>query len=395
IYNSSNASGIVTEGKPLVSSPKECALSIDDGPLDIDSKDCESGERSGVNEETFASPTRKSSNATITSLSRKGSNSSITSTDSKPHESVMKSTLKDLSDEKLELDKIEWEKNIDLPSYIWAETICLFERVKQFKEMKNRQPHRKKNHILASLLYILCRQHGLPRTFMEICSAAGIRKQEIGAYYRLMNKLLTNNGLSVGANGPNKMVDSAEFLKRWCQHLRLQSHILDAAIHVYKQANVQNITTGKCPLSVGAAAIWLSVNSWNEARTQHWNRSLEDDEFIRLEQKDVAQVAGVVNATLNSCYKTLSQVKDNLLPPDFLEKAKTLPNRRQPSVETKNGSDNRRGSSSSGDETVEIKEESVEVKVEVDSLEESLRRSTIRTKKSEGEEKRLHRKLKG
>ncbi|CAG8499046.1 44_t:CDS:2 [Paraglomus brasilianum] len=401
IYNSASSSGIVTEGKPLVSSPKECAFSLENGSLGIDSKDCESGERSGANEETLP-PTRKSSNATIISLSRKGSNSSSASTDSKPHEPVMsptvrrKSTLKDSSDEKLELDKIEWEKNIDLPSYIWAETICLFEQVKQFKEMKNRQPHRKKNHILASLLYILCRQHGLPRTFMEICSAAGIRKQEIGTYYRLMNKLLSNNGLSVGANGPNKMVDSAEFLKRWCQHLRLQSHILDAAIHVYKQANTQNITTGKCPLSVGAAAIWLSVNSWNEARTQHWNRSHEDDEYIRLEQKDVAQVAGVVNATLNSCYKTLSQVKDNLLPPEFLEKAKKLPNRRQPAVESKNGSDNRRGSSESGDETVEIKEESVEVKVEVDSLEESFRKSTIRNKKIEVEEKRLHhRKLKG
>jgi hypothetical protein len=47
---------------------------------------------------------------------------------------------------------------------------------------------------------------------MEICSAAGIRKQEIGSYYRLMNKLLKDNGLSVGSNGPNKMVDSAEFL---------------------------------------------------------------------------------------------------------------------------------------------------------------------------------------
>jgi len=109
----------------------------------------------------------------------------------------------------------------------------------------------------------------------------------------------------------------------------------------------------------------------------------------------VAQVAGVVNATLNSCYKTLLQVKDNLLPPEFLEKAKKLPNRRQPSVETKDDLDNRPVSSSSGDETVEIKEENVQVKVEVESLEESFRRSTIRNRKSEGEEKRLHRKLKG
>ncbi|CAG8440852.1 12552_t:CDS:2 [Acaulospora colombiana] len=236
----------------------------------------------------------------------------------RPYPPRRRSTMRD--DEKLELDAIEWEKNIEIPHHIWEETLRVFEIVKHSKEMKNRQPHRKRNHILASILFILCRQNGLPRTFVEICNAASIRKQEIGSYYRLMLKVFENNGLGGGSNGT---VDSAEYLKRWCQNLKLPPHILDAAIHVYKQASELNITTGKCPVSVGAASIWLSISSWNEMRSK-WNTN-DDHEQIKCEHKDVAQAAGVVNATLVGCFKNLSKYKEKLLPAEFLQEAKTRP----------------------------------------------------------------------
>ncbi|CAG8437439.1 15530_t:CDS:2 [Funneliformis caledonium] len=231
-----------------------------------------------------------------------------------------RSTMRD--DEKLELDNIEWEKNIEIPHNIWEETLKVFEIVKQSKEMKNRQPHRKRNHILASILFILCRQNGLPRTFVEICNAASIRKQEIGTYYRLMLKVFESNGLGGGTNGTSlRTVDSAEYLKRWCQNLKLPTHILDAAIHVYKQASELNITTGKCPVSVGAASIWLSISTWNEARTKAYSNITDDAELIKVEHKDVAAAAGVVNATLVGCYKNLLKYKEQLLPEKFLMEA--------------------------------------------------------------------------
>jgi hypothetical protein len=78
----------------------------------------------------------------------------------------------------------------------------------------------------------------------------------------------------------------------------------------------------------------------------------------------------VVNATLNSCYKTLLQYKDDLLPPDFLAKAKKLPNRRQPVAESNNGSEDRRDSSESGEETADMRdEENAEVEDEGGNVE--------------------------
>jgi transcription initiation factor TFIIIB Brf1 subunit/transcription initiation factor TFIIB len=62
--------------------------------------------------------------------------------------------------------------------------------VKRLKELKNRQPVRKRDAILAAILYIVCRDEGSPRTFSEICTASGVRRGDIGAYYRLMLKVL-------------------------------------------------------------------------------------------------------------------------------------------------------------------------------------------------------------
>nr|CAG8481875.1 12753_t:CDS:10 [Entrophospora candida] len=280
---------------------------------------------------TIASITNTVSSA-LSSGNRNTSISSLSSTvttngRARPSPTRRKSTIRE-NDERLELAAIEWEKNIEIPHHIWEETLRIFEIVKHSKEMKNRQPHRKRNHILASILFILCRRNGLPRTFVEICQAASIRKQEIGTYYRLMQKVFESNGLGGGNHGVPRTVDSSEYLKRWCQNLKLPDHILNAAIHVYRQASELNITTGKCPVSVGAASIWLSISSWNESRTI-WNAT-DDQEVIKCEHKDVASAAGVVNATLVGCFKNLSKFKEQLLPSGFIEEAKKrspFPNR--------------------------------------------------------------------
>ncbi|PKC66912.1 hypothetical protein RhiirA1_418763, partial [Rhizophagus irregularis] len=136
-----------------------------------------------------------------------------------------------------------------------------------------------------------------------------------------MLKVFESNGLGDGSNGT---VDSAEYLKRWCQNLKLPQHILNAAIHVYRQASELNITTGKCPVSVGAASIWLSIHAWNETRTSTYSHTVhtDDAELIKVEHKDVATAAGVVNATLVGCFKNLLRFKEQLLPEGFLKEAR-------------------------------------------------------------------------
>lgn len=152
---------------------------------------------------------------------------------------------------------------------------------------------------------------------------------------------------------------------RWCESLSLPPEVRPAAVHVFSQANTLNLTSGKCPSSVGAAAIYLCIYSWNDARrvahcqryqcpgcwrgipscslashnaaatlangsapvctptmAPHDHPDAEDDaRWIRKEHKDVANAVGVVSATLMGCFKNLAPDRARLIPEEFLKVA--------------------------------------------------------------------------
>ncbi|KAF9980388.1 Transcription initiation factor IIB [Modicella reniformis] len=225
----------------------------------------------------------------------------------------------------------EWVSRLAMPESAWEESYKTYEKVKRFKELKNRQPVRKRDAILAAILYIVCRDQGAPRTFSEICSASNVKRGDIGSYYRLMRKILEPKGASASARD----TDAEAFMTRWCESLSLSPLIRKAAVHVFSVAGTLNLTSGKCPSSVGAASIYLCIFAWNDARrTANCRRYqcsgcqcqssaehpllMNDERSIKKEAKDVAIAVGVVSATLMGCFKNLSPEKDRLLPPDFL-----------------------------------------------------------------------------
>lgn len=92
------------------------------------------------------------------------------------------------------------------------ESFDTYERVKRLKELKNRQPVRKREAILAAILYIVCRNLGSPRTFSEICTASGVKRGDIGSYYRLMLKVLEP---TANPNASARDTDAEAFMVRW------------------------------------------------------------------------------------------------------------------------------------------------------------------------------------
>ncbi|KAF9549871.1 Transcription initiation factor IIB [Mortierella hygrophila] len=235
----------------------------------------------------------------------------------------------------IQVQGLKWVKTLGMSEKAWEETFRTYERVKRLKELKNRQPVRKRDAILAAILYIVCRDEGSPRTFSEICTASGVRRGDIGAYYRLMLKVLKP---SKAFTASARDTDAEAFMTRWCESLSLPPQVRQAAIHVFSLANTLNLTSGKCPSSVGAAAIYLCIFSWNNARrlarckryqcpgcqglvsTEHPGAD-QDEGWIRKEQKDVAVAVGVVSATLMGCFRNLAPESDRLVPADFLRAA--------------------------------------------------------------------------
>ncbi|KAG0012345.1 Transcription initiation factor IIB [Entomortierella chlamydospora] len=231
----------------------------------------------------------------------------------------------------------EWVSKLSMPESAWEESYKTYERVKRLKELKNRQPVRKRDAILAAILLIICRDQGSPRTFSEVCAASGVKRGDVGAYYRLMQKILKP---SMNTNAGTRDTDAEAFMTRWCESLSLSPQVRQAAVHVFSIANTLNLTSGKCPSSVGAAAIYLCIYAWNDARRlancQRYQCSgcqcqtlqgqshpglAQDQGWIKKEAKDVAVAVGVVSATLMGCYKNLAPEKERLIPSEFLRAA--------------------------------------------------------------------------
>ncbi|KAF9913522.1 Transcription initiation factor IIB, partial [Lobosporangium transversale] len=245
----------------------------------------------------------------------------------------------------------DWVNRLQMPESAWVgkasnemhepfyscpeESYKTYERVKRLKELKNRQPVRKRDAILAAILYIVCRDQGSPRTFSEICTASGVKRGDVGAYYRLMLKILEP---SKNATASARDTDAEAFMTRWCESLSLSPLVCRAAVHVFSIANTLNLTSGKCPSSVGAAAIYLCIFAWNDARrmancqrykclgcqcqtSQNHPSIMQDKGWIKKEPKDVALAVGVVSATLMGCFRNLAPEKDKLIPPEFLRAA--------------------------------------------------------------------------
>ncbi|KAG0220664.1 Transcription initiation factor IIB [Mortierella sp. GBA43] len=228
-----------------------------------------------------------------------------------------------------------WVSRLAMPESAWDESFQTYERVKRLKELKNRQPVRKRDAILAAILYIVCRNLSSPRTFSEICSASGVKRGDVGNYYRLMLKILEP---SKSASATARDTDAEAFMTRWCDSLSLSPFLRKTAVQVFSSANHMNLTSGKCPSSVGAASIYLCIFAWNDARRAANCRRykcsgcqcqgaaehpllVNDGLWIRKEPKDVAIAVGVVSATLMGCFRSLAPEMDKLLPPEFLTAA--------------------------------------------------------------------------
>ncbi|ORX74113.1 hypothetical protein DL89DRAFT_9986 [Linderina pennispora] len=224
---------------------------------------------------------------------------------------------------------VDWEA-LQVPEAIWHEAQELYEQVKTLKKVQNRQPVRKRHAILAALMFILCRRHGYPRTFAEICTAGNVTKREIGMYYNLMKQVLGNEYTSSQRASP------AEFVTRWCNMLELPAWLAPAATKAYDRADKLGIVQGKCPISVSAACIWLLVWGFNHRHSlSACGFALPEDTpvsssalpnlpaletsagALAKDQKDVCKAAGVVIATLTSVFKLLlpklSTLVDGLL----------------------------------------------------------------------------------
>ncbi len=134
--------------------------------------------------------------------------------------------------------------------------------------------------VVAGALYAACRRHEVPRTLDELSEASGIEKKEIGRTYRFVTREL---GISILPSNP------ADYIARFASSLKLSAETQSKAVEILEKAQKVELTSGRGPTGIAAAALYVSALIHGEKRTQ----------------REVADVAGVTEVTIRNRYKEL------------------------------------------------------------------------------------------
>lgn len=139
--------------------------------------------------------------------------------------------------------------------------------------------------VVSAVLYAICRQYGIPRTLDEIATVAEIPKKEIGRTYRLITQELE---LKIPLTNPRF------YISRFITSLNLSGETQEKATEILSKALERGLISGRGPMGVAAAAVYIASVMTGERRTQ----------------KEVADVAGVTEVTIRNRYRELKKALD-------------------------------------------------------------------------------------
>lgn len=139
--------------------------------------------------------------------------------------------------------------------------------------------------VVSAVVYAICRQYGIPRTLDEISNVAEIPKKEIGRTYRLITQELE---IKVPLTNP------VFYITRFITALKLSGETQQKAVEILNQAIKKGLISGRGPMGVAAATVYIASVITGERRTQ----------------KEVADVAGVTEVTIRNRYRELKKALD-------------------------------------------------------------------------------------
>ncbi|MGV8087030.1 MAG: transcription initiation factor IIB [Candidatus Woesearchaeota archaeon] len=139
--------------------------------------------------------------------------------------------------------------------------------------------------VVAGALYAACRRHDVPRTLDELSEASNIEKKEIGRTYRFITREL---GITILPSNPS------DYIARFASTLKLGPETQSRAVEIIEQAQGIELTSGRGPTGIAAAALYVAALMNGEKRTQ----------------REVADVAGVTEVTIRNRYKELLEELD-------------------------------------------------------------------------------------
>lgn len=143
--------------------------------------------------------------------------------------------------------------------------------------------------LIAAALYLACRDTGTPRTLNEVARQINIKRKDISRCYRLLLKELDLK---------MPVLDPIKCMSRISSQAGLSEKVKRQALTILEDANRLEITAGKDPMGLAAAALYLSCAINKEGTTQ----------------KVIALAAGVTEVTIRNRCKGLRELLNIKIP---------------------------------------------------------------------------------
>jgi transcription initiation factor TFIIB len=139
--------------------------------------------------------------------------------------------------------------------------------------------------VVVATIYAACRLAGMPRTLDELSRISKIPRRDIGRTYRFIAREIK---LRVDVPTPLK------YVSRFCSELKVSVKVKKKTVEILNESMENKLISGRGPVGIAAAAIYISTVLCGEKRTQ----------------REVANVAGVTEVTIRNRYKELAKRLD-------------------------------------------------------------------------------------
>lgn len=170
---------------------------------------------------------------------------------------------------------------LDLPNVVKDEAARVYHFVLQRGLIRGRSME----SVIASCIYAACRSYNIPRTLDEISAASEVERKEIGRTYRFIVRKI---GIKVTPSSPK------DYISRFASVLHLSPKTQNEALKILKKAEQTELTSGRGPAGIAAAALYVAAVLNDEKKTQ----------------REVADVAGITEVTIRNRYKELLEELD-------------------------------------------------------------------------------------
>jgi len=146
--------------------------------------------------------------------------------------------------------------------------------------------------IVAASLYVVCRKSGTPRTLREIAEASLVSKCDVARCYRLILRELDLH---------MPIADPLMYISKIAEKNGVSGKTQGAAIELLREARVKRVSSGKDPMGMASAVLYIACLQNNE----------------KITQKDIAEAAGVTEVTVRNRYKALKKQLNLEVPTKF------------------------------------------------------------------------------